>query len=98
MQRKMESKQILTFKYFFITKNLPLNTFSGCGISDVKMGYISKQSLQEYTCFKPADLSKKRFREGLSANPKWQKWVFGAWVPMRASEQYWRDLEQDGGP
>jgi len=21
-----------------------------------------------------------------------------AWVPMRASEQYWRDLEKDGGP
>ena len=21
-----------------------------------------------------------------------------SWVPMRASEQYWRDLEQDGGP
>ena len=21
-----------------------------------------------------------------------------AWVPMRASEQYWRDLESDGGP
>jgi len=40
----MESKQIFTFKYFFITKTLPLNTFSGCGISDVKKGYISKQS------------------------------------------------------
>jgi hypothetical protein len=21
-----------------------------------------------------------------------------SWVPMRASEQYWRDLEKDGGP